>query len=528
MEDSKPLSPAIAQIQKSLSPYIKSRQEVAEIRRILTAHLKSHVEGDEALVSPISLVGESANVKPTASSTRGLRKEYLRALKANIKARCEYERLSNVSYKAAEAKPETGSLDTFFALVKERQRLERLRILQNYIDGLAARNSTATSFLEATTESTSSLPRVPPEIVGIGNGSDPQSSAMNLDELVQALEKDVLRAKVQLKSEKDILAEAHAAHHKSTSSSQRASSEHMLEALGRTRNELIQWVEEELGKAGESPSDENGVPDQNSVSKTSIERKIQDIQKQYTQYIQDRKQFLNAMEPPAIPDVPSQSPPTSTPLNCSEPPETDPMARLIIPYLTDLMAISSEQKSLLQQKSHLTVSLSKLHKSTLQTFDRLADESHLLPTYPLPSPNPKTQPYRLAPSFADEMTIKENPGVSHRARPWMYAAGEAAIATMEVVLGHVDDGKSGIEESRQMIAALEQLLGKSGQSGAQRGRETDGDSEEDIWVQKPLSRRRTLTLSKRANEAAQTNASAGDIWSSLDGQLGVINREDGN
>lgn len=512
MESSSSVSPAFAQAQKSLVPYIKTRQEAANIRRILALHLKSQVDGkgDGQLLAPISLVSDSATILPPASKIYGLRKEYLKALKANIKARQEYVRLGNQKHSTSDHKVEEGSLDPYLASVKQKQKYERLRILQDYIEGLTNKTAAVASFLEQPAASTAALPRLPADIVSSAAHSGSESSAVNLEDLIQDLEKDVLRAKMLLKSEKELLAKVQAEQKRQqrrASTAKLADTQQVLKALGNTRNELINWVEEELGKTGEvSDSQTDSTPEARGPDKP-IEQALDEVRGKYALYIQARKNFLESVERPIVPDLPPPVEATDLPQDTQDTGETDERVRFITPYLSELLAISREQKSLSQQRSHLTTSLAKQNKETMQVFDRLAEESHLLVKYPLP-PQLGRRGATALPSFADEMgaAAKDSPGVSHRAREWTYAAEAASIDTMEAVCLHVDGGKAAIEESKRVLDSLEQMLGYS----IREAREGAGNGE-DIWLQE---------AGKEGSGPHEKPAR--DIWSGLDGQLGVL------
>jgi hypothetical protein len=92
MESPEILPIAFTQAQKSLAPFIRTRQEAYKIRQILTAHLLAQIsnEAEEPRALKLSLVNPSVQVKSPNSIT-GLRKEYLRSLRSNIEARRKYD-----------------------------------------------------------------------------------------------------------------------------------------------------------------------------------------------------------------------------------------------------------------------------------------------------------------------------------------------------------------------------------------------------------------------------------------------------
>ncbi|KFZ16957.1 hypothetical protein V501_01996 [Pseudogymnoascus sp. VKM F-4519 (FW-2642)] len=505
MEQPSSTNPAFGEAKKALAPYIRTRQEVAHIRRVLALHLKSQVDdkGDAKLLAPISLACESANKLPTTSGTHGLRKEYLRALKANVKARQEFARLTTESQIIKEKEVEEISLGPYLALEKQKQKLERLRILQKYVDSLAIKTPAFASFLEQPAASIEALPQLPEEAIASAARSGSESSAVNLDDLIQDLERDVLRAKLLLKSEKDLLAKIQAEQQKQLrrkSSLKAVEPDQTLKALEKTRNELISWVEEELGKAGDS----DGQPENPSKSRDSevpIEQAVTEVRDKYARYLRERKGLLEALARPSVPDIAPKTENNDIPQEPQNTTEVGEMAGFITPCLSELLAISREQKSLSQQRSHLTTSLAKQNKETIQVFDRLAEESHLLPKYQLPQKRSR----KGTGTFAEEvnMAVKESPGVSHRAEEWTYAAQASSIDTMEAVCVNVDEGKTALEEAKKALDRLDQMLGYSARKTG-KGDSSGGD----IWLQEAES---------GGSKDENTN-----IWSTLDGQLGVL------
>jgi hypothetical protein len=99
---------------------------------------------------------------------------------------------------------------------------------------------------------------------------------------------------------------------------------------------------------------------------------------------------------------------------------------------------------------------------------------------------------------------------------------KAGEATQDAVFESIDDGKIAIENSRKMLETLEQLLGNK--EMVQESDENGSDPESDIWISGSPSRSRKR--SQQGNMNSKTTPPSKDIWSLLDGQLGVINREE--
>jgi hypothetical protein len=498
---------SFTRVQTSLEPFIKSRQEARHIRQVLAAQIDAqidHTPGDPRLAS-LSLPTNSTVLKQPIGNVRGLRKDYLRALRSNIKARREYEDISNsiteksqqdISTDKSSLVETNGHLDSYLALVKQRQRHQRLRILQDYVDGLSHKNAASSTYLEEALEVQSPLPRVPEDVMTVADPGARESSQSKLKDLIHDLEKSVLQAKVRSKSDKLAFGKMKASLPERQDSSDPASrNSDALEALGRTRNELIAWVEQELGKAGDSDSHAVAAADPHtsqSSSEGNIDQQLSRIRQQYSNYIQARQDFLDSIILPPDPTPISSTTSTENPeVNLGEVP--DPALRILSPFLQELVLLSNAQKALLQSRSHLTVSLSKQHKESVALFDRLAQESHLLPSHPLPA-SLKPGKHPLANDGLGGHS--EVASTAHRAKAWTFAAESAATTTMESVLMSTEEGGNAVEGARQALVELRILLGRS------------AVDEGDIWT----------------GEAASGKESGGDIWEVLNGKLGVIER----
>ena len=495
MVDYEGLPEALKKASRSLQPFIKQRQEVAEIRRILSSHLSVHLNADGGLpVSrPLSLVDPTSNIDATPHGVRGIQKEYLRCVRANIKARKEYSKASKDPNDGQEgqgpsvgvrersvSQDDTGNtMESFLDLVRQRQKHERLRIIQDYIDMLSQKSAASVEHLDPqeVLKDVEMLPKVPPEVVN-ASSSGHLADKTDLKELVDQLEKSVLRAKMLLKKEQKLLAKVQI---ENADSSVRYGGR--LQAVDATRHELICWIEGELGRAGDGTL-EGESPDSTKTVKQgreSIDTELTAIQRQYARYTKARHALVavssGKLEPPPSAELDSDNSvqPTKEELH-----DTTGMNQAIYPYLEAMVLVSNEQKGMIQQKSYLTISLSKQLKESSQGLDRLADESHLLPAHPMQAANLQRKAPEGTVSFGEQMLNHERPDTSHRARAWMFASESATNAAKDAVSEKLEDGEKSIREGQKTMSELERLLDRDGK---------------------------------------------GDMWSTLDGNLGVIKEE---
>ncbi|KAE9381715.1 hypothetical protein N431DRAFT_425292 [Stipitochalara longipes BDJ] len=493
MEDHDELPEPLKKVRHSLQPFIKKRQDVVQIRKILSSHLSVHLNVDRGL-RPLSLVDPTSSIDAAPHGVRGIQKEYLRFVRANIKAKNEYSEASKDHHVGQEGQASSvgmreqltsqdgtgSSLRSFLDLVQQRQKQERLRIIQDYIEMLSQKPASSVGHLDPqeVLKGVEALPKVPPEVVSASSSSH-TPNGKDLNVLVDQLEKSVLRAKMLLTREQKLLAK-----YRAENANPSVRRGNRLQAVDATRHELINWIECELGRTGDSPleaEESHGPADSAKQGKEYIDTELASIQRQYARYLEAR-QALVAASGGTLKSSPLAELDQDTGLQQTRegPQNASGMNQAIYPYLEAMVIVSNEQKAMIQQKSHLTISLSKQLKESSQGLDRLADESHLLPVYPIPAVGSQRKVLEGAVSFGEQMSSHEKPDTSLRARAWVFASESASYATKEAVSERLEEGAKSIAEAREMMSELEILLGGDGKA---------------------------------------------DIWGTLDGNLGVIKEE---
>ncbi|QSZ35108.1 hypothetical protein DSL72_007972 [Monilinia vaccinii-corymbosi] len=517
MDDVEHLPEGIKKIHLTLSPYIKQRQDTLLVRRVLAAHLSSNVNAGESILTSTNL----SLAEPTSEATQGLgfpgvQNEYLRSLQANLKAQKDFATISTQQDEVeshSEIRARTHdqakevSLRAFLDLEKQRKRQERFRIIQDLVDQLAQKPAATPDYLEPKSlevlREAGSLPPVPP-IVLAPLEHHQESERIDLKSLVDRLEKSVLRAQLLLKKEQKLLAKVRAS--ATTSKDQRQQDSCRQLALEITRNELINWIEMELGKAGDSSAAPEGqdssIP--KHKGKEYIDSQLPSIKQIYAQYLEIRKRLIiAATEDLATPFSTAVEAEDSSGTLVDEPLNDFPNTTNVstYPYLEDLVLISNEQKSITQQRSYLTGSLTRQHKEAGKDLDKLVDESHLLPAYPMPAVTSQRKRLGEPISFEVNISNSDKPSLSSRAKAWVFAAESSSISTKEAVLERLEDGESALAEAYQTLNDLQILLGC-----LPEGQGVDGDV---------VSGRQKLGISN-----------IGGVWSTLDGNLGFIRTED--
>lgn len=501
-------------IQKALAPYVRPREEAEHVRRVLALNLQScHENGPQH--EPLALVEAECTLKST--DARGLQRDYLKALHANIKAQREYESTSqkHTENETKAARPsslnDAGRLEEHITAIKLRIQKDRLQTVAKYLDHLGQKPAASPDFLqpEEVFKGTRRLPGVPKTVVS-GFTVDKSSAKSDLKALVDKLEKAVLRSKLLLKKEERLLEEVKS---RSTASPSNISSDAKLSALNATRNELIIWMETELGKAsaGDEPpvhDAEGGGRAETKLANVTTDEQLAMIKERYASYLAARKRLIHLV---AQSPQPSIAPPEDAVApNQAEPASLVPSTHLITPYIENLLSITHEQKASIAQKSHLNGVLAKQTEKIGRALSRLAEESQLLPDHPT---------RRRQGGHGGDLSDKGDHEIISRVLPWVSAADSAKLATLETVAEKIEEGQVALEASTKYLVEIDQLLGRN---AVAEDESVDGDAtEDDIWLAETQTPRKGPKAPPRIDAAAERR----DVWSLLDGNLGLINAE---
>ncbi|KAF7545809.1 hypothetical protein G7Z17_g8880 [Cylindrodendrum hubeiense] len=510
--------------QSTLEPFIKPREQVNYIRRVLALHLGS-CSHDGPIKQPVSLVDSSHDIT-VGSELKGIQREYIEALAANVVARRKYADVvqANPARPSSPKEAPSSSLDFVedrIALLKLQGKQERLHAVQKYLDLLIQKPAGSVEFLdpEDMFYSAGELPSVPKEVV---NSLVAQQSGVkpDLKGQVAQLEKTVLRAKLLMRREEQLLRDAR-------SSAQNIpdviSNGARLDALNATRNELILWIETELGKASGEEDVEGGLDgisksqDRMAADSAAISSQLEVIKEKYARYLAARRSLLStiaerpgAAQPPVLT---AHDPAKQRTL------EADPAPGnyLLTPYIETLLSLSKNQRATITQKSYMNSTLSSETKEACQVLGHLAEESQLLPLHPVSGSS------RRRSGLGEILTsTPERAGFTGRIQPWVFAVDSAKIATLERVAEKVEGGQVALENSMKALREIEHLLGQDQIDEPKATKEEP--IEDDFWLttgtRNPTSTRKHTEKEKGAKKTPR------DVWSGLHGNLGLIGHED--
>ncbi|KAI1383184.1 uncharacterized protein F4822DRAFT_419572 [Hypoxylon trugodes] len=501
---------------------IRPRDEVVTIRRHL-AHDLAQSLGTEQLSSPLSLI-DPDTVIISSEALPGIYRDYIKAVRRNIEIRDGFTRLqeehdaANVSLPSLpEEDQQTRLLELQLEVNALEQEREKLDIVNRYLEELSQQPAAADDFLKPDImfRGCTPLPELPKELMD-GFTQDRDAPNREIQELLSRLQKAVLRNKLLAQREKQNFEKLKAKNPTDPSS---LSPEVQLHALNAVKESLINWIETMLTKAGgdeEEPSFESPTkPRQDGQEKFDRDASTAEIQKEYQQHIELRKEILASIAQLKQLNLESpQGQESQAPQELPPPSNSDSEAFLLTPYLEKLQAISREQKGLIQEKSHINATLAKQQQDINKITNHLVEESHLLQTYPTKKSGKSKS------SFGEATKGANRSNVTSQVEPWISAANSAQIATLETVFEKVEEGQAAAEDAMQALDQARKLLNKDDVKIGDTPGEQE-TSEHDMWVGEDDENSGTRV---RKNREKKVETQKGlSIYAKLDGNLGLIN-----
>ena len=541
----------LPQIQTSLTNYVKPREEVLRIRRILTVHFKANIPDPESGGNDTHIAWLSSKVtnhKTAPSEISGVYQDYLKALKTNRDVRKEFQKLEQAqhSYKRSTVDLHQQQDDLFkahIALLAQRRRYEKLRILHDYLELLAQKPASDVKFLDQETigRNNNGLPQPSlnlAERIGEGANSPKDNPAK---ELIGRLEKSVLYHKNLLGKEKaylDTLQARRSSNQDQTFNGETPPETSKLHAIAQTRDDLITWIETELPTSSHSNGGDRHIVQGDSFS-TSVhpiaESQFVNVQAQYDRYVELRESLLIAISsvtrlgdlPLSMTRLQTLQQPTE-----SEEIQSDNHRRAYRDYSllkNQLLPMSTEQGSVTQEKTFLTTTLARQQKSMHALLNRLGHESHLLPSYPILVGQARFQnaAKALSRTFKHEAnpfsTPEEDEAIS-KGRAWIFAGEASREVTRDAVHKNVEAGGAAIEESKKTLAKLQALLGYHLPSNQLEEADLgcdDSFEEEDIWTAGTDRVKEQDSPSSQRRYGKDDDGTVGP-WRAINGEVGVI------
>ena len=206
-----------------------------------------------------------------------------------------------------------------------------------------------------------------------------------------------------------------------------------------------------------------------AVSSTDSKDTPEDIARAYEHYITTRK---SAMEIVSKLDMPIPNPAMEASSNAFDEDTTSTeekrfTAHDLLPHVShNLLPSHRSQRFVLQQKSHMTSTLSKHSRLTLQSLERLSDESQILHTYSLSAEQKRSQlvsqPFVQPSDGLQGSSAELDPTINEQALAkllvWSLAADSSRTTTEETVDKNIIQGEKNVTEALDVLARTEQVL----------------------------------------------------------------------
>lgn len=384
----------VSNIDRALSSYVNSREETLRIRKTLTKYLTASLRPTNSPSQNQHLNQECPQNITAASKNppglKGLRSDYLEALRAQSAAQARHRQLQNTldelqhrhlaeSPAEPDSQHDNETTQGYIALLRQRRGLAELQVIQDSLEKL----------LDSNPISSSQDPRT---LVANAIGEQPNLPAERLDQLLSSAGDGALTLKVKKEviDASSSMERAKSARTKAKNASQESPKlEEQIYALGRAREEMIEWVQTELAKIEEeSEFIEEASPIKRATQPyspadlASSETRIQGTYASYTasrlaainshvslQETEDGKESSEKHDSRAQASEANQG--QDHPLN---------IFTKILPYLPNLMHIENSERALLQQMVYLQTQINSTDEETIENLSRLAGESHLLPS----------------------------------------------------------------------------------------------------------------------------------------------------
>jgi len=456
------------------------------------SHITLSANAPEAGLKQLPLPEHVEAVNTASRGITGLERIYLEALHRNVSARRAFNVLQESTRQPTPPRVpvQDTRLSDHIELLRLKRRRKEIDILQRYLTKLQNISVAKPGLLGPKT--------IPSAHLGFllhaqqYDSSDGGQAVDSFDGLVRRLEKAVISAKYRVEHEHALLNQAE---REVSGISAIETQKNRLCALAATRDELVAWIEDKISR---SQSSEGGMIKQGSQeqqSESTISSLRAEIIAKYNQYITMRKRLLDCTADciAFTEHPPAEMAASETKINFPTPPEQTSSLSSLPFLLTQIQNRTQLRHFHSQQAAHYSSLMAKEGSKTTMELSRLADESHLLPAYPMLAQQGR---FKLAVTaiaskglLADAIPGEEESEMSRRMKAWSFAADAAREVRQTMVMGQLERSNEVVKEGERWIAKLRELHGNgdgagqvNGGSGNGDSDQQDGEEDEDVWA----------------------------------------------
>jgi hypothetical protein len=454
----------------------------------------------------------------------GLERRYLEALQKNVRARREHDVLAQrlaESPSTSRAKVQETGLSEHVGLLRLKKRHEELQILQRYMTTLKNTAAARPDFLD--------LKKLQiPGLGSVASGYQDHSGDIGLtqdsvDTLVRRLEIAAIRAEHHLQRERRLLTEVE---QDALAVPELVKQSNRSRALAATRDELVTWIDDRLSS---SSSHEKSLTDyglHEQQTELPIAHLQKEIMQKYDQYVNTRRRMLDLISSltTALQNRPPEAQGSGTNTDAPGLANRSPTPSVLRFITSQIRCPTQLHQFHRQQTAYLTKLIDKERSKTTSELSRLADESHLLPTYPMLAQKERFKHVVATitpkPLVGNAKSSSEENEIIRRVGMWAFAADAAKEASKDIVRSHLEKGGEALEEGENWVVRLRDLLGDDEEleqenepSGDRASDQDDGEDDEDVWALEAAG-----GLPARRERAVRGMKGS---WAGLQGDVGV-------
>ncbi|KAK3630928.1 hypothetical protein LTR56_017201 [Elasticomyces elasticus] len=415
-------------VTNGLRPYIRPRDEATQIRNDLQSSLQNHTGSDGTTLTSTNITRpKTGKGEQTSLNITGVRRAYLKALEAHTTAQSRYDALkADLEQLSKSTRPDgprtsdgPSSVDVqYIPMLRQREKRRRLLVIER---AYSSATDVGAGFVDGhlddvVKQHAGDLP-TPPMI---------QTPAFN--------DKPDVEARI-VSLKKSVLVTRQAVNVRFSAARESSAVETIgpgdeTAGLQSALNELTGWMERQLGVIGDAEGDVQATPAKHLTNGHAVQTTpdVETIAKLYDNYLDARQRLVHTTASPMVLDVRGPNRKASgTDLQPSG--EQRGAASIVLPYIDTLSQAKQEERTLLQQSTHLRRQIAASESETQRLLARLADESHLV-----------------------------HPGASG-GRDWANAAESASGATKDFAVQRLQAGVASTDVAAQ---SLEQVRGVPG------------------------------------------------------------------
>lgn len=384
-------------IGEALSPWVHSRLETQRIRQQISQYLSTLSHGGQGYDPLLECAAPSINLGAEPGTIDGLHKRYYEALRANVTARENYQRVKQelqdlrstaiLEQSSSSQENKRQALDKYIRSQRQRRQHVRLNVIQDTLSQLTdhAPRSLHDDLGALVREATGEAPDIPKVALGAAENDE------EVKELLFHLKRSLLLSKQA--TERASLPDHN--EHTNGNGHLQPSTAAQVYALRLARSQLISWIEGELSKISDGEGDSSMIEtDEASAANASQpelpteEHMLQGIQSMYEGYVTARRNLIRDIDTATTATAQRVTATMRTPQKQGaaasvgdRPPPSDAITYAdLMTAIPTFIQTSLNERVLIQQASYLRRQLNTASEETTANVQRLAGESYLVPT----------------------------------------------------------------------------------------------------------------------------------------------------